>query len=278
MLEKLLSVRLGMHLVIPTVVRSELLVLQPGLLVKELLGRVVVTCLVGGAVAEPHGLDRRQQLRLARREIHSPVQQRRQTLKGAEVVAQLVILKDLDDLLVARQVLGRDDVLELAVRHELAGEPTHIYLEPAGRLAGRPRDEGRLEDPALHPADHVGLVLLVAGQRQHLAATHRVAHDEHGQVAAVVEEGLDEGNYVGEDHGRRARLAAVGRGLDGPAPAALVKAVHGNAAIGYGVAKVIIQVDVVREAMDQDQLRLGSSIGLENRGVQSRLVFHLPQC
>jgi len=81
-----------------------------------------------------------------------------------------------------------------------------------------------------------------------------VAHDKDGElVRVVVEVRRDEGGHVGEDALGRARVAAVARVRDRAAPATLVDAVHGDATRGEGGKEAVVAVDVVAEAVDEEE-------------------------
>jgi hypothetical protein len=75
----------------------------------------------------------------------------------------------------------------------------------------------------------------------------------------------DEGGHVGEHLGGGAREASISGLADGAAPAALVEAVDGDSARRERVEKGCVAVDVVAEAVEEDELGFGRAIGLDWR-------------
>lgn len=65
---------------------------------------------------------------------------------------------------------------------------------------------------------------------------------------------VDESHHVGQYLRRGAGEALLGGFAHGAAPAALVEAVDGDAGAGERREEVVVPVDVVAEAVDEDEL------------------------
>jgi len=71
---------------------------------------------------------------------------------------------------------------------------------------------------------------------------------------------VNESCHISEDARRGTRLAPVRVCLDAPAPAPLVHAVHGDAALREVGEEAVVPVHVVVEAVDDDHLGLDGNI------------------
>lgn len=228
------------------------------LILEKLVGRIIAACLVRSAVSHEEA-DIVAQFDGARRQRTGAVQERRQSLQCAGVVAQRVVAEGLDDGRVAAQILSWDLVLELLLGQQLTDETAHEDLQAARRLIDGEADEGRVEQPAANLL-HERRVLGVARQGEHLTAAHRVAHDEDRHLRGELV--LDEGRDVRDDlrgRARQATLRLLGRRL---APAALVEAEHLDAGLGQVREEVIVAIDVLAKAVDKDELGLDGAGGL----------------
>lgn len=240
-----------MKLMIPALIRLGLLILHSRLPAHKLHSRIITARQVLRAMRQKQRPHIRPQSHSPARQRRRPIQQRRQALQRARVVAQRIVPNRLNHLRVAAQVLRRHDMLELLPRQQAPDQPPDKHLERAGHLGGREADKGRLEHPAADLA-HQLLVLRVPRQREDLAAAHGVAHDEDGHVRRQLV--LDKGGDVGHDPRRRPREALLGGLRHAAAPAALVPCKDLDAVLGELGEEVIVAVDVLAEAVDEDDL------------------------
>lgn len=221
---------------------------------------------------QQEGLHIGPQLDPSPRQRRRAIQQRRQALQRARIVAQRIVPEGLNHLRDAAQVLRRHNVLELLPRQQASNQSSEEDLERAGHLGWREADEGRLEDPAADLA-HQLFVLRVSSQHEDLTTAHGVAHDEDGHVRRQLV--LDKGGDVGNDLRRRTREALLGGLRHAAAPAALVPGEDLDAVLGELGEEVVIAVDVLAEAVDEDDLgyhgarRLGDGISRLARGQKS---------
>lgn len=243
-----------MQLVVTSLILHKRLILKPLLGLEPLLGSVVATHLVLSPVGEPQAAHLLADRHRPRRQNRRPVQYPGQSLERPRVVAHGVLPDGLDHLWHPAQVLGRRRELELLVREHPPREPPEEDLEEARLLAGHEADEGALEQPPAHLADQLR-VLRVAHQRAHLAAAHRVAHDEQRRLALPRgQAALHERRDVGDDLRRGTRVAPVGLAGRRAAPASLVPGEHLDALFGHGGEELIVPVDVLAEAVDKHQV------------------------
>ncbi|RCI13930.1 hypothetical protein L249_8161 [Ophiocordyceps polyrhachis-furcata BCC 54312] len=185
-----------------------------------------------------------------------------------------IVAHRLDNVRVSRQKLRIHDMLHLLSRQQSASQPSSEDGDAARRCSGREADEGTLEDPTAHAANQVG-VLFIARQRQDLSSAHGVTHDEDRQTRRgrplrirhrelVTYEGGDIGHYLG----RRARQPLLPRLGDAPSPSPLIPRRDLDAVPGQQGEEVVVAVDVLAEAVDEDELGLdGDALGLPSAAV-----------